>query len=263
MDKKTIAEELDRLRKRDKKQIKVLGVGYVLATMFGFLAVISLLTSLENKYENKFFEFQADTKKLKVAAEKDFFNLSEENRRLSNLINNQKEELKNQIELNDETYKSIDKALADTDLEFKQEINKLWRSAYKKNQLDISSVKISINKLNNITEQSKINVKTSFGKIQNELSSIKQQLVEFKRATNETVTNFVSNQNAQWVSNSNQISSLKQDAVNIKISLDQFSTSVKSMQSDLQSTNSTILELKNSATDKSNKQMQPTAESGG
>lgn len=78
MDTSSISEELDRLRRRDSKQIKILGVGYILATLFGFLAVITVLNSIENKYESRFNEFKAETENLKIKAKNDFMTLREE-----------------------------------------------------------------------------------------------------------------------------------------------------------------------------------------
>lgn len=148
-------------------------------------------------------------------------------------------------------------------MEFKQEINKLWRSAYKKHQIEISSLKLALEEFGTSSEQSNTLINTNLQQIQNELSSVERSFSDFRRATNEVIANFVSNPDAQWVSNSRKIDGLEQVTENMNFSIDQITTSIESINNAIESVNSSIIELQSSANNEPNNQMQPTSMSGG
>lgn len=186
MDSETLVNELNRVQKRDKRHLKILISGYLLLTIFGFLTIAILLDSLKSKYESKFDDFDRKTNMI--------------TKDLTSQLDRQRKAFDDVIKVRDEVFYELEKDVKDNSYKSREEIDKLWLTAYVKstnNRKDIivitdqvsdiankmKDLKLSIEHIKSKIEVSnaeKINAEVHEGKL-NELVEITEQLaIQFK-----------------------------------------------------------------------------------
>jgi len=261
MEKNLLSSEFERIKKRDNRHVKVLAFGYILVTLFGFLALIFLLNSLQDRYEEKFGQFEVKTTALSKKTQKD----------IAKLVN--------KIEINDSTYKEIDDALKNSDLKFKDEINKLWRSAYVKardNENTLKDLTKSIanyneslslinDNLSQVTKDLNITKSTSetnssiIESLSTNLTTLKDQINSMSSSIEQAIT-YINNPESQWNVNKGKLNTLSETLQTMETRLETLEKNISSKTQEIRGETQNVDSINDQRVQpaKSNNSIQPT-----